>query len=140
MVETFLAATGDTDAAFAVVERAVVESAHPETRRTWLKFGDGHYSGANMFALRTVRAREPLKFWARAEKDRKKALKILWFFGPTVFLRAFTRTISIDGAVVKVGRNLGIRLRAVRLPFAEAAIDVDKQADLELVERLLARG
>jgi GTP:adenosylcobinamide-phosphate guanylyltransferase len=139
MVEAFIAGSQGTDAAFAMVERAVVEGVYPETRRTWLKFSDGHYSGANLFALTTVKAREPLKFWARAERDRKKALKILWFFGPTVFLRAFTRTISMDGAVRKVGRNLGIRLRAVRLPFAEAAIDVDKQSDLELVERIVAR-
>ena len=140
MVEAFIAGSGGTDAAFAVVERAVVERAHPETRRTWLKFSDGHYSGANLFALATPRAREPLKLWARAEKDRKKALKILLFFGPTIFLRAFTRTISMEGAVAKVGRDLGIRLRAVRLPFAEAAIDVDKPADLDLVERILAPG
>jgi GTP:adenosylcobinamide-phosphate guanylyltransferase len=139
MVEAFIAGSQNTDAAFAMVERAVVEGGYPETRRTWLKFSDGHYSGANLFALTTAKAREPLKFWARAERDRKKALKILWFFGPAVFLRAFTRTISMDGAVTKVGRNLGIRLRAVRLPFAEAAIDVDKQADLELVERIVAR-
>jgi GTP:adenosylcobinamide-phosphate guanylyltransferase len=138
MVEAFIAGSRGVDAAFAVVGRAVVEQAHPETRRTWLKFSDGHYSGANLFALATPPAQEPLKFWARAERDRKKALKILWFFGPMVFLRAFTRTISLDGAVTKVGRNLKIRLRAVRLPFAEAAIDVDKQADLELVERILA--
>jgi hypothetical protein len=31
-----------------------------------------------------------------------------------------------------------MRLKAVILPFAEAAIDVDKPADLELVERILA--
>ena len=137
MVEAFIAGSSDVDSAFAVVERAIVEQAYPETRRTWLKFSDGHYSGANLVALATPRAQEPLRFWARAEKDRKKALKILWFFGPMVFLRAFTRTISIDGAVAKVGRNLSIHLRAVRLPFAEAAIDVDKQADLELVEQIL---
>jgi GTP:adenosylcobinamide-phosphate guanylyltransferase len=140
MVEAFIAGSGGADSAIAVVERAVVEAAYPETRRTWLKFSDGHYSGANMFALTGEKAREPLKFWARAEKDRKKALKILWFFGPTVFLRAFTRTISISGAVAKVGRSLGIALRVVRLPFAEAAIDVDKQADLELAERIVAAG
>jgi GTP:adenosylcobinamide-phosphate guanylyltransferase len=138
MVEAFIAGSEGTDAAFAVVERAVVEAAHPETRRTWLKFSDGHYSGANLFALTTPSARQPLKFWAKAERDRKKALKILMFFGPIVFLRAFTRTISMEGAVAKVGKNLGIRLRAVRLPFAEAAIDVDKQADLELVEHIVA--
>jgi GTP:adenosylcobinamide-phosphate guanylyltransferase len=140
MVEAFIAGAGDADAAFAMVERGVIERAYPETRRTWLKFSDGGYSGANLFALATPRAQEPLKFWARAERDRKKALKILWFFGPIVFLRAFTRTISMDGAVTKVGRNLRIKLRAVRLPFAEAAIDVDKQSDLELVERILARA
>jgi GTP:adenosylcobinamide-phosphate guanylyltransferase len=138
MVEAFIAGSGDTDAAFAVVERGVIEKAYPETKRTWMKFGGGQFSGANLFALATPRAQEPLRFWARAEKDRKKALKILLFFGPMVFLRAFTRTISMEGAVAKVGRSLDIRLRAVRLPFAEAAIDVDKQADLELVERIVA--
>jgi GTP:adenosylcobinamide-phosphate guanylyltransferase len=138
MVEAFIAGSGDADAAFAVVERKVVEQAHPETRRTWLKFSDGHYSGANLFALATERAQEPLRFWARAERDRKKALKILAFFGPMIFLRAFTRTISINGAAAKVGRDLKVKLRAVRLPFAEAAIDVDKPADLELVHRILA--
>ena len=140
MVEAFVAGSAGTDTAFAVVERAVVEGAYPETRRTWLKFSDGHYSGANLFALATAKARGPLEFWARAERDRKKALKILWFFGPTVFLRAFTRTISMEGATAQVGRKLGIRLRAVRLPFAEAAIDVDKQADLELVEEIVRRS
>ena len=34
---------------------------------------------------------------------------------------------------------IGARVAAVRLPFAEAAIDVDKPADLELVEAILGR-
>jgi CTP:molybdopterin cytidylyltransferase MocA len=138
MVETFLAGAADADAAFAIVDRATVERVHPETRRTWIKFSDGHYSGANLFALVTPASRRTLDFWARAERDRKKALRLLMFFGPTIFLRAFTRTISLDGAVAKAGRNVGLRLRAVRLPYAEAAIDVDKPSDLRLAERILA--
>lgn len=138
MVEAFIAGAGDADTAFAVVERKVVEATYPETRRTWLKFSDGQYSGANLFALATPRAREPLRMWARAEKDRKKALKILLFFGPIIFLRAFTRTISIGNAAATVGRDLKVTLKAVALPFAEAAIDVDKPSDLELVEQILA--
>lgn len=138
MVEAFIAGSGGADASFAMVERAVVKRVHPETKRTWIKFSDGHYSGANLFALLSPAARKGVDFWARAERDRKKALRILMFFGPTVFLRAFTRTISLDGAVAKVGRDLGLGLKAVRLPFPEAAIDVDKPSDLELVERILA--
>jgi hypothetical protein len=33
---------------------------------------------------------------------------------------------------------MGVRVRAVRMPWAEAAIDVDRPADLELVNRILA--
>jgi GTP:adenosylcobinamide-phosphate guanylyltransferase len=138
MVETFLAATAGADAAFAAVERKTVEKAGLETKRTWIKFSDGHFTGANLFALRTPAARRALDVWARVERDRKKALKLLLFFGPMIFLRAFTRTISLDAATRKAGRGAGMTLRAIRLPFAEAAIDVDKQEDLDLAERILA--
>jgi GTP:adenosylcobinamide-phosphate guanylyltransferase len=140
MVETFIAGAAGADTAFAVAERKVVEAGYPETRRTWLKFSDGHFSGANLFALTGPKTRAALDFWARAERDRKKALKMLTFFGPTIFLRALTRTISLDKAAVKVGRALGLSLRPVRLPFAEAAIDVDKPSDLALVERIVRMG
>jgi GTP:adenosylcobinamide-phosphate guanylyltransferase len=140
MVESFIAGAEGVDSAFGVVERAVVEQVHPETKRTWIKFSDGHFSGANLFALATPASSKSLQFWARAEQDRKKALRLLMFFGPGIFLRAVTRTITIDGALAKAGRDLGLKLRAVRLPFPEAAIDVDKPADLELAERILARA
>ena len=39
----------------------------------------------------------------------------------------------------RVSRVLGCEARAIALPFAEAAIDVDKPADLALVETILAR-
>jgi CTP:molybdopterin cytidylyltransferase MocA len=138
MVEAFVAGSAGADTSFAMVERAVVERSYPETRRTWIKFRDGHYSGANLFALVSPASRTALELWSKAERDRKKALRILLFFGPTIFLRALTRTISLDGAVAKVGRDLRLRLQVVRLAIAEAAIDVDKPADLALVERIVA--
>jgi GTP:adenosylcobinamide-phosphate guanylyltransferase len=138
MVETFLGAEAGCDVTVAVVERKVVEAAYPDTRRTWLKFSDGAYSGANLFALRRANARKALEIWAMVEKDRKKAAKLLRYFGPVLALRALTRTISLNGALAKAGRRAGLLARAVPLPFAEAAIDVDKLEDLRLVERILA--
>jgi GTP:adenosylcobinamide-phosphate guanylyltransferase len=138
MIEAFIAAAIGADAAFAMVERKTIERVHPDTRRTWLKAADGHYSGANLFAFMTPRARSGIEFWARAEKDRKRTLKLLSYLGVGTFLRAVTRTISLEAAAERAGRKAGIRLKAVTLPFAEAAIDVDKPADLELAERILA--
>jgi CTP:molybdopterin cytidylyltransferase MocA len=140
MVASFLAGAADSDAAFAIVERTVVETAHPETKRTWLKFSDGHYSGANLFALNDARSRIALDFWSRVERDRKKVLKLLTFFGPLLFLRAVTRTISLDAGLARASRSLGLTVKAVRLPFAEAAIDVDKPSDLALVQAIVARS
>jgi hypothetical protein len=139
MVEAFIAASAGADSSFAVVERHVVEQVHPTTRRTWIRFSDGDFSGANLFALATERSRSGVLFWAKAERDRKKALKLMMRLGPFMFLRAATRTISLDGAARSTGAKLGLALKAVRLPFPEAAIDVDKPADLELAEQILAR-
>ncbi len=138
MVEAFIAEAGGADAAFAMVERRTVESVHPDTRRTWLKAANGHFSGANLFALMTADSQRGAAFWSRAEKDRKRTLKLLSYLGLGTFLRALTRTISLESAAERTGRKAGMRLKAVVLPFAEAAIDVDKPADLELAERILA--
>jgi len=135
-VEYFLSEAAG-DASLAVVERQVVEAAYPDTRRTWIKFSDGHFTGANLFALRNATARRGLDIWANVEQDRKKALKLLRFFGPMLALRALTRTISLNGALRLAGKKAGLDVRPVQLPFAQAAIDVDKPADLELVERIL---
>lgn len=139
MVEYFIAGAAGVDVAFAMVERRTVETAHPDTKRTWIKAANGHFSGANLFALLTPASSLGTAFWARAEKDRKRTLKLLTFLGLGTFLRAVTRTISLEAAAERAGRKAGFRLKAVRLPFAEAAIDVDKPSDLELAERILER-
>ena len=140
MIEEFLAVAREADAAAAVVERQTVEAAYPTTRRTWLRFRDGDYTGANLFALTGPQARKALAAWSGVERDRKKAMRLLMHFGPFLALRAATRTISLDGFVSAMARRYSMDLRAVRLGQAEAAIDVDKADDLRLVEAILARS
>lgn len=140
MVEAFLSGAPSADVAFAMVERRTVETAWPETKRTWIKARGGQYSGANLFALASPKADRALAFWSGVERDRKKVLRLLAFLGPLILVRALTRTISLDDAVARLGRRLGVIAKAVVLPFAEAAIDVDKPEDLELVERILSEA
>jgi len=138
MVEAFLNDSEGNDVAVALVERRTVEAAYPQTKRTWLRFRGGDYTGANLFALRTPASHAAVRIWSNVERDRKKVLRLFFFFGPLLAIRALTRTISLDNALRTVGRRLGISVRAVRLPFADAAVDVDKPADLELAEQILA--
>ncbi len=141
MVAAFLAGAGDADVAFGVVERRVVLAAYPANRRTWLRFRGGAWSGANVFALRGDRARAALDLWAGVERDRKSGWRLLLQLGPGLLIGAALRVLSLEAATARLGRRLGLTARAVALPFAEAAIDVDKLSDHALAEAILrARG
>ena len=137
MVTAFLAGVGEADLAIGAVERGVLLAAHPGNQRTWLKFLDGWWSGANLFALRTPRTKAALLLWAEAEQDRKRAFRLFWHFGPVLALRAITRTIGFARAIRVAGRRLGLSARLVPLRQAEAAIDVDKPSDHALAESIL---
>ena len=98
---------------------------------------------ANLFALRSRDTLKALELWTQAEQDRKKAFKIFWRLGPSLALRAITRTISFRSALNRAGRKLGLNASLVLLSQAEFAIDVDKisdheQAGITLQYRLLS--
>jgi hypothetical protein len=112
-------------------------TAYPGNKRTWLRFSDGAWSGANLFALRSERAKGALELWAEAEQDRKKAWKLFLHFGPLLALRAISRTIGLATALSQAGKRLGLSANLVPMPMAEAAIDVDKVSDHVLAERIL---
>ncbi len=46
--------------------------------------------------------------------------------------------MDADQAFAYLSQKAGAIIRHVELPVAEAAVDVDKPADLELVERIFA--
>lgn len=138
MVEAAIAGVGDADVGVGVVSSRTLLAAYPGNRRTWLKFAGGRWTGANLFALASARAMPALLAWSEVERDRKKALKLIWHFGPILAVRALTRTITLAGALAKAGRKLGARVVPIDLPFAEAGIDVDKPSDHALAERILS--
>lgn len=130
-ISAFLNGAGDADVAVGMVEKAVLASRYPENRRTWLKFSDGHWSGANLFALRTAKCLPALELWARAEQDRKTVWKLFLHFGPWLAFRALTRTIGLCDALARAGKRLDLKAKLVALDAAEAAIDVDKPDDYD---------
>ncbi len=128
-ISGFLTGAGDADVAVGMVERKILTGRYPENRRTWLKFSDGYWSGANLFALQTAKCLPALELWAQAEQDRKTVWKLFLHFGPWLALRGLTRTIGLADALVRAGKRLGLKARLVALNAAEAAIDVDKPDD-----------
>ncbi|SNS23606.1 MobA-like NTP transferase domain-containing protein [Sphingomonas laterariae] len=138
-VELFLNGVGDADVAVAMVPQHVLLAAYPDNKRTWLRFSDGGFTGANLFGLTGPNVSAVLDLWANAEKDRKAARKLMLRFGPCLAIRALTRTITLASALATAGKRLGVKVRPVLLDRAEAGIDVDKASDYALASSILER-
>jgi GTP:adenosylcobinamide-phosphate guanylyltransferase len=123
-----------------LTDARVIRAAYPEARRTYLRFADAAYSGANLFALLTPESRRAVAFWRRVEQERKRPWRLVRAFGLGPLLAYLLGRLTLDDAMGRASTLIGARVAAVRLPFAEAAIDVDKPADLALVETILSRG
>ena len=140
MIESFLgrAESRGGDVAVALVASEVLRARFPDAIRTYLRFADERYSGANLFAFLTPRARGAAQFWSRAESFRKRPWRLVATFGLRPLYLFLTRRLDLEAAFVEVSNRLGVRVHPVVMDQAEAAIDVDKLADLELVERILS--
>ncbi len=138
MVRHFLATIADgTNAAAAVASRATIAAAYPETRRTYWRFADRHVSGCNLFLLSGREAAAIVEFWISLERHRKQPWVMIRRLGLLTLLRFALGRLSLDRALERLGGRVGARLAAIDMPFAEAAMDVDRPADLILAERIL---
>ena len=138
MIDEFCDLSELADIAIGVVEQDNLMSKLPESRRTWIRFRSGAYSGANLFRLSGPKVLPALELWRSIEQDRKKAWSLLWALGPLNFLGAALRLRTIHETLDRIGERIGAKVEAIDLSNPLAAVDVDKLSDHGLVEKLLA--
>lgn len=137
MIDDFCSKAEGADVAIGLVERRALMARLPQTRRTWLKFRGGAYSGANLFAFGSSRAAKAVALWRSVEQDRKKGWRMVAALGPTVLLGAALRLRTLDQTLASVGKKLGLSIHKIELDNPLAAVDVDKPADHALVTAIL---
>jgi GTP:adenosylcobinamide-phosphate guanylyltransferase len=133
-------APAGADVAALLARRDIVERDAPPTRRTYLRFADGGWSGCNLFLLRTPAAEAAIGLWMSVERDRKRPWRIVRRLGPGTLLRYATGRLTLEGALARLGALVGVRAAAVAARHGLAAVDVDKPADLDLVRGLVERS
>jgi GTP:adenosylcobinamide-phosphate guanylyltransferase len=137
-IDEFARNSASSDIALGLVEQKNLLRRFPHAKRTWLKFRGGAYTGANLFALDSPKVRPALELWKSVELDRKKGWRLVGLFGPAMLVGTALRLLTIDDVLERAGLKLGLSIKAVRLSNPVAGVDVDKAADHELAEALLA--
>ncbi len=127
----------DCDIAVGVATRSEIERVDTTVKRTYFKFRDGDLSGCNLYYLKSEKALNAVRFWHQVDRIRKKPWALARTFGFGTLIKYLAGILTLEAALKRASVLLDAQTRAVILPYGEAAIDVDKPADHELVSRLL---
>ena len=137
MIADFCSKAEGADLAIGLVEKRPLLARLPRTKRTWLGFRSGSYSGANLFAFGNPDAAKAVALWRSVEQDRKKGWRMIASLGPALFAGAVLRLRTLDQTLASIGKRLELDIRKVELSDPLAAVDVDKPADHVLVSAIL---
>ncbi len=134
------AMVSDADTMVGLANAKNVVQAYPEVGRTQWRFQDNRYCSCNLFVIRTARGRNLIEFWKQVEDNRKNPLRIISKLGWLTVIRFMFRKLTLDQALQMLSNRLELTIKPVLLPFPEAAIDVDTEQDLRLVEKILSKN
>ena len=128
----------DEDAYYNVIRRETMEARYPGSNRTYTKLKDMEVCGGDMNVIRaSISAKEEL--WEKIISSRKSPLKQASLIGFDTLLLLLLRQITLDGALKRVTKRIGLTGRAIVCPYAEVGMDVDKPNQLEMVRADLAK-
>ncbi len=130
----------DCDVSVMLARREFIEAALPGSRRTYLRFADGQWSGCNLFYLRTDRARGAIETWQRSEADRKRPWRLVARLGPATLFDYVRGSLTLREGLRRLGRRAGVNAALVEANDGLAAVDADTPRDLADIRALLACG
>ena len=120
-----------------LADKAVIHPAYPTVKRTYLSFSDRSVSGCNLFYFANENSLAAIRFWEKAQKDRKRPMRLASHFGVRILIDYIFKKLTLEGAFNYASQRMGVDAKPVLIPIAEAAIDVDKPSDKILVEQIL---
>lgn len=140
MLGIFISKAKESGADFCVgfAEKSVIQPAYPDVKRTYWNFSDMPVSGCNLFYIANEKGLAVIEFWKQAQHLRKQPIKLARTVAWGLLFKYLLGRLTLSEAFGYVSKRLNISTSPILIPIAEAAIDVDKPSDKDLVERILA--
>lgn len=127
------------DIYYPVIPKREVESKFPSTRRTYVNFKEGVFTGGNLFLMNPAAYKKCVENGQKIFNLRKSPLGLCHLLGLGFVIKFLTRSLTLRGAEEKVSQLLGIRGKVVVSEYPEVGVDVDKPGDLELVLKTMGK-
>lgn len=123
------------DIYYGVVKREVMEKRYPGSNRTYTKLADMEVCGADVHIAHHTMTTDPehLAMWEVLIGRRKNPFKQAAAVGFWTLVLLLLGRLSLKAAVERATRKLNIHARALVWDYAEAAMDVDKPHQYEIL-------
>lgn len=129
----------DCDVALGLTKEEHVTATIPDSGLHWHWLQDGGFSSCNLYFLHNRKTLRGVNIFRSGGQFGKKHWRILKAFGVMPFLLYKFKLTTTEKLIRRIGRNLGLRMEAVFLPYAFGPIDVDNPDSFALSERILAK-
>lgn len=115
------------------------EAKYPGVTRTYVKLKDGTYTGGNLFVVRPHIIDQVIEMGKKQVANRKNPVAMARLLGIGLVWRYMCGQLNISAIEKRFRKVMGITGKGIVSPYAEIGVDVDKQSDLELAEKVLGQ-
>ena len=125
------------DLCYSIVDKRVNDEKYPEVKRTYAKLREGQFTGGNVFYF-NPEIKDNIKDFAEQMLEyRKSPAKMAGVLGIGFLIRLALGILTINAVKKKLKKLIGVNAAAVISPYPEIGNDVDKESDIEFVEKYL---
>lgn len=124
----------DADAYYAVVEKKLMEARFPGSRRTFVPFKGGHFSGGDAFLFDVAATKGNVEMFRSLTSSRKNYLEQVRMFGYGYVIKFLLRQMTVYEAAEEATQKLNLIARVVSTSFAELGMDLDKPHQYEMIK------
>lgn len=126
-----------SDAVVGMTPAQTILDAYPDGKRAFHELKDGGWSSCNLYGLKDDKALVAARAFETGGQFGKKPARLRKAFGLSFFVKYKFKLATLDGLAEHLSRRWKLSLSPVRMPYADAPIDIDNVGDFHRTEKIL---
>ena len=127
----------DVELYYNVITKETMNLGFPHANRTYVRFKDLTVCGGDMNVVDRKLFSQENPLWKKISEARKNPIKQVSLLGIDSLVLVALRLLTLEKAVTKVSKKLGVVGLALITPYAEMGMDADKPYQLEILRKTL---
>jgi hypothetical protein len=116
-----------------------MEARFPRSKRTFVPFKGGRYSGGDVFLIDMAAAKGNVELFRSLTGSRKNYLAQAQMLGLNFIIRFLLRLMTVDEAAERARQRMNLNARVVVTRFAELGMDLDKPHQYDIIKAELEK-